>query len=200
VLAADDASPQAPARRAGSGTSAIDEAMQQVASGDRAAFARLYDLVAPLVYGIALRVVRDPAIAEEVTQEAFVTVWRQAARFDSGRGTAKSWICAIAHRRAVDSVRHEQALRDREARAQAAPETVTETPEVVAEAAAERDRVRAALARLSDVQRDALHLAYFEGRTYREVAELLGAPLGTVKTRMRDGLASLSRLLGGRGG
>lgn len=171
--------------------------LRAVARGDEAAFARLYELVAPRVYGLAKRVVRDPAQAEEVAQEALVEVWRTATRFDPAKGSATAWIFTIAHRRAVDRVRSEQAAHDRVQRL--APEA-TQTPhdEVVEEATAhlERQQVRRCLRTLTDLQREAITLAYYSGYTYREVAQLLDTALPTVKTRMRDGLIRLRDCLG----
>lgn len=162
------------------------------AHGDEEAFARLMDVVGPYVFGIVRRVVRDPQLSEEVTQEVFVEVWRNAALFDRNRGTAKAWILTIAHRRAVDRVRSEQAARrrdDQDARRSQPPSF-----DHVAETIEQRDeyaRMNAALDTLTPVQRQAVELAYFKGYTYREVAELLDTPLGTVKARMRDGLIRL---------
>src|SRR4051794_15301585 len=166
-----------------SGNSPPDAAdlLQAVARGDEGAFETLYDLVAPRVYGLARRVLRDPAQAEEVAQEVLVEVWRTAARFDAARGSATSWIFTIAHRRAVDRVRSEQAAADRVARFGAAS---AQTPydEVVDEATTrlEQQQVRRCLKGLTDLQREALTLAYYGGHSYREVAELLGTGLPTV--------------------
>ena len=169
-----------------------DELLAGVAHGDRDAFATLYDRLGASVYGLVRRVVRDPAQSEEVTQEVLLEVWRTAPRFDVSRGSAVTWIMTMAHRRAVDRVRSEQAARDRNDRAgarewAAAHDVVAEEVEV----RLEQEHVRRALEDLTDLQREAVELAYYGGRTYREVAELLGAPLGTVKTRMRDGLIRL---------
>lgn len=165
-----------------------------VANGESGAFSRLYDLTSEMVYGLALRVLKAPAIAEEVTQEVYLQVWSGARNFDPERGTAKAWIATLAHRRAVDAVRRSQSARDREQR------VVPDPPHGdVAESAVEtdeRDRVRQALSGLTDLQWEAIELAYFDGMTYREVAEHLDTPLGTVKSRMRDGLQRLRQTMG----
>jgi RNA polymerase sigma-70 factor (ECF subfamily) len=167
------------------------------ARGDEAAFSRLYDAVAGRVYGLVLRVVRDPAQAEEVAQEALLDIWRTSARFDPDQGSAVSWMLTIAHRKAVDRVRSAQASTDREevygARTQ--ERAFDETAEAV-EQTLEARRVRAAMATLTDTQRGAVELAYYGGYTHTEVASLLDIPLGTAKTRIRDGLIRLRDTLG----
>ena len=166
-----------------------DQLLTQVRDGDREAFSRLYDLLSPLVFGMALKTTKSRAIAEEVTQEVFIQVWRQADRFDPARGSARSWVATMAHRRSVDAVRRSQSATDREeASLPSQPDPDVAEQVIVSD---ERQRVRAALSHLTGLQREAIELAYFGGLTYREVAERLDAPLGTVKTRMRDGLARI---------
>lgn len=170
-------------------------ALTRTARGDHEAFAQLYDQTAPVVFGTVRAVLRDSFLAEEVTQEVFLDVWRTASRFDSARGSAMAWMVTIAHRRAVDRVRSEQRSADRDRRAAAHAIPFDEVAES-AEHNLERERVRRCLGRLTDLQREAVTLAYYSGRTYREVAALLGVPAGTVSTRMRDGLIRLRDCLG----
>lgn len=167
------------------------------ALGDEAAFATLYDAVASRVYGLALRVVRDPAQSEEVAQEALLDIWRTSARFDPERGSPLGWILTIVHRKAVDRVRSAQAATDREdgygSRNQ--ERAFDQTSESV-ERNLDAQRVRHALESLTEAQRGAVELAYLGGYTHTEVATLLGIPLGTAKTRIRDGLIRLRDTLG----
>lgn len=169
----------------------------RVARGDQEAFELLFRHVAGAVLGVARRVLRDPEQAQEVAQEVMVEVWRTAPRFDPARGSVMTWVLTMAHRRAVDRVRSAQASTDREHRV-ARQEHLTPFDEVAeaVEARFERQQVRTALGSLTEVQREAVELAYYGGLTQREVATLLGLPLGTVKTRMRDGLIRLRDALG----
>jgi RNA polymerase sigma-70 factor (ECF subfamily) len=180
---------------AASGTPA--DLMARVARGDSVAFAQLYDLMAPRVYGLIRRVLRNPAQSEEVTQEVMVEIWRTATRYDADRGSLTSWILTMAHRRAIDRVRSEQSSTDRE-QAVAAASSITAYDEV-AEAVTtnlEVEQVRHCLGSLTELQRESVTLAYYGGYSYREVAELLDAKLATIKARMRDGLIRLRDCLG----
>lgn len=162
-----------------------------VAGGDLDEFERLYDVLAPLVFGVARRVVRDPSRAEEVTQEVFTEVWRQAARFDPSRGSVRTWVLTIAHRRAVDTVRSSEASRVRDEHVARREPVEVAGPEETVVVASEHEGVRRCMESLTPLQSQAVRLAYYQGFTYREVAEILGRPLPTVKSRMRDGLIRL---------
>jgi RNA polymerase sigma-70 factor (ECF subfamily) len=172
--------------------------LRAVGEGDQEAFARLYDLTAPRVFGLVLRVLRDRAQAEEVTQEVYMQVWRAASDYDPERGSPLAWLLTVAHRRAVDRVRSAQSQSKREVvyESRATQRPVDTTSETVHERL-EAGRVRVAVDALSPAQRTAIELAYFGGLTHREVAEQLGVPLGTAKTRIRDGLGRLRRQLEG---
>ena len=178
-------------------TADLEGLLERVSRGDTAAFEDLYERVAGSVFGIIRRVLRDPAQSEEVAQEVLVEIWRSASRFDRARGTATTWIHTMAHRRAIDRVRAAQASHDREERVavrdhQPAYDVVAET--VITRL--EQQQVRQCLESLTDLQRESVTLAYYGGYSYSEVAGLLDAPLGTVKTRMRDGLIRLRDCLG----
>jgi RNA polymerase sigma-70 factor, ECF subfamily len=179
-------------------SASIEEVLALVARGDQQAFTELYDRCAAAVYGLVRRILRDPARSEEVAQEILLEVWRTAPRFDPDRGTAYTWIMTMAHRRAVDRVRSEQAARRRDdlvGRREEGLGWFDAVSEEV-ETRLEHQQVRRALDQLTDLQREAVTLAYYGGYTYRQVAELLGAPEGTVKTRLRDGLIRLRDELG----
>lgn len=186
-----------PGTRTSSGRPTADDALARVAGGDLEAFTVLYDALSPAVHGTALAVLRDPEHAAEVTQEVMVEVWRTAARFDARRGSARAWATTMAHRRAIDRVRAVQAQRTRD---QQDLDSAAQRPfDVVAEeveAGLEAQRVRHCLGGLTDTQREAVSLAYYDGYSYREVAEHLEAPLPTVKSRIRDGLTRLRDCLG----
>jgi RNA polymerase sigma factor (sigma-70 family) len=175
-----------------------DEALVAlVARGDETALAELYDRVSRVAYGLALRVVRDERYAEDAVQEAFLQVWRSAATFRAERAKASTWILTLVHRRAVDLVRREDRrqtdpLTDDSAAGQG-PDS--EQPEEAAWLRFERERVQTALKQLPDVQREALELAYYGGFSQSELADRLGVPLGTIKSRMFAGLARLRELL-----
>lgn len=166
-----------------------------MANGDLAAFDAVYDCVAASVFGVVRGVLRDGSLAEEVTQEVVVEVWRTASRFDRTKGSAMAWVATIAHRRAIDRVRSEQKAAERELRAATAAIAYDDVVDTV-EANLERERVRRCLAGLTELQRESVTLAYYGGYTYRQVAGLLGVPPGTVSTRMRDALIRLRDCLG----
>lgn len=175
----------------------LPELLGHVACGDQEAFATVYESVAGPVLGLVRSILRDPAQSEEVAQEVLVEVWRCAARYRPERGSAMSWVMTLAHRRAVDRVRSAQAASDRENKAALLDRTPAfdEVTEQV-EARLEREQVRRCMRTLTEVQRESVTLAYYRGLTYREVAGLLALPLGTVKTRMRDGLIRMRDCLG----
>ncbi|GAA1406969.1 RNA polymerase sigma factor SigK [Glutamicibacter uratoxydans] len=179
------------------GSTTAEDLLIQVAQGQAEAFAQLYDLLAPRVYGLVRRLLRDEAQSEEVTQEIFVEAWQYAARFDPHRSSAATWLLTIAHRRAVDRIRSSQASRDRDLKIgmqnfQASYEGVEEHIVLLDES----HRMIKAMGELSEAQRDAIHLAYFNGLTHVEIADHLKLPVGTVKTRIRDGMKKLRDLMG----
>jgi RNA polymerase sigma-70 factor, ECF subfamily len=191
VVPSGDTSPEGPAR------TDLDRLLRRSAAGDEDAFAQLYDAVSSRLYGLVRRVVRDPAQSEEVAQEVFLDIWRHSARFDPTRGSAISWMLTIAHRKAVDRVRSAEAARHRDDRYGTTNQDVTH--DSTSEAVVERldaERVHRALTTLTEVQRQALELAYLSGYTHTEVATMLDLPLGTAKTRIRDGLIRLRDTLG----
>jgi RNA polymerase sigma-70 factor, ECF subfamily len=192
------ASSDAPSHEAGaSEATRLARLLKLSGRGDEAAFAELYDAMAARVFGLAVRVVRDPAQAEEVVQESFLEIWRSSGRFDSDRGNAVSWILTIVHRRAVDRVRSAEATSRRDTTYHETNQPVAhDATAEAAQASLEARRVRSALASLTEVQREAIGLAYFGGYTHTEVASMLELPVGTAKTRIRDGLIRLRDTMG----
>lgn len=179
------------------GAAQLEDLLSLVAAGDRSAFADFYDETSARVYGMVLRVLRDPGYSEEVTQEVYLQVWRDAARFRADQGTPLSWLLTIAHRRAVDRVRSESSASDRDSRyglRELVEITAGVEEEVLTREAARR--ARECLATLTALQAQAVSLAYYEGFTYREVADRLTVALPTVKSRIRDGLKRLRGCLG----
>lgn len=183
------------------GAGSLDDArlttlLRRSATGDHEAFAELYGATASRVYGIVLRVVRDPAQAAEVTQDCYLQVWQQSVRYRTGQGTVRAWLIMLAHRRAVDRVRSSQATIARdELYAIREPRMNHDTVGEVVADRLEAQRVREALDGLTDLQRAAIELAFLGGRTHSEIAAALDIPLGTAKTRLRDGLLRLRRIL-----
>jgi RNA polymerase sigma-70 factor (ECF subfamily) len=175
-----------------------EELMALVASGDEAAFTSLYDRLAGPILGMAKRVLLNHSHAEEVTQEVLLELWRTAPRYSASKGKALSWALTIAHRRAIDRVRSEQASTKREGKVNFEAGHSRPFDEVAesAEVQEDRRRVRACLGRLTELQRQSVTLAYYQGKTYNEVATLLEVAAGTIKTRMRDGLIRLRDCLG----
>lgn len=166
--------------------------LSRIAGGDPSAFADLYDLLSSRVFGLILRVLVNRSQSEEVLQEVFLEIWQTASHFAADRGRGRTWILTIAHRRAVDRVRASQASADRDVRAgvrdlDVAHDSVAEQAELSIDA----ERVVDALSALPEAQREALVLAYYGGYSQSEIATITGSPLGTVKTRMRDGLTRL---------
>ncbi|HEV7169313.1 MAG TPA: ECF RNA polymerase sigma factor SigK [Micrococcaceae bacterium] len=203
-----DAGPALPATGAPGASGAAGAPAQQdramleglirlTAGGDQAAFARLYQLTAKRVYGMARRVLVDPELAQDTTQETYLQVWQAAAKFDPSAGSPLAWLMTIAHRRAVDKVRSTQSSTDREARYGAASQVV-EHDDVVDTVSSrlEAEEVVKCLGTLTETQQESVRLAYYGGLTYREVAEKLGAAVPTIKSRIRDGLLRLKNCLG----
>jgi RNA polymerase sigma-70 factor (ECF subfamily) len=174
-----------------------DDLLSRVADGDQSAFSDLYDELSGRVLGLVTRLLKDRAQSEEVTQEVFLEVWQQATRFDRARGTASSWILTMAHRRAVDRIRAAQSSHDRDTKVGIRDfETDFDSVSESVEIRIEHERVSRALARLTEFQRQAVQLAYYGGYSHSEMAERLGVPIGTVKTRLRDGMIRLRDEMG----
>jgi RNA polymerase sigma-70 factor (ECF subfamily) len=178
----------------------LDVLLRRVARGDSVAFATVYDLTKTRVYGMVMRVLRDSGYSEETTQEIYLEVWRTASEYDSAKGSALAWLLTMAHRRAIDRVRAEQAGSRRESRygaANAGPASASANDPVADSAIAddERRRVTQCLDSLTDAQRQCIQLAYYEGLTYSEVSQRLAANLSTIKSRIRDALRGLRNCL-----
>ncbi len=174
-----------------------EDLLARVAAGDKAAFARLYDATAPRLFGLARRLLIDSAQAEEVTQEVYLEIWQSATRYEASRGSAMGWMLTLAHRRSVDRIRSAQSSRDRDTRIGIRDfdreyDQVAEAVEVRIES----ERVKRALEKLTELQRQAVTLAYFKGLSHTEVATMLHVPVGTVKTRLRDGMIRLRDEMG----
>lgn len=186
-----------PAGRPSTEADEADQAvLDQVAAGRLEALEELYDRYRTMAYSIALRITADAAAAEDVVQDAFMGAWRNAARYERGRGSVKTWLLSIVHHRAVDAVRRRRPTIELPDREDIPPAGLT-LPDLWPEVAAglDRDAIRSALGQLSDVQREAIELAYFGGLTQQEVAIRTNTPLGTVKSRMRLGLLAMRRTL-----
>jgi len=174
-----------------------EDLLALVAAGDKGAFARLYDATAPRLFGLARRLLIDSAQAEEVTQEVYLEIWQAATRYDATRGSAMAWMLTLAHRRSVDRIRSAQSSRNRDTKIGIRDfdreyDEVAETVEVRIES----ERVKRALEKLTELQRQAVTLAYFKGLSHSEVATMLHVPVGTVKTRLRDGMIRLRDEMG----
>ena len=178
-------------------TAELDALLRQVAHRDADAFATLYDQTRSRVFGLVTRVLRDPGYSEETTQDVYLQVWRSAGNYDPSAGSALAWLLTLAHRRAVDRVRSEEAASSRESRYGAA--TVVRPADHVSDeviSGDERARVTGCLDSLTETQRECIQLAYYDGLTYAQVSERLTANLATIKSRMRDAIRGLRRCLG----
>ncbi|MEC5168973.1 sigma-70 family RNA polymerase sigma factor [Glaciihabitans sp. GrIS 2.15] len=171
--------------------------LAQIAGGDQAAFGALYDEVSPRVFGLIRRLLVDHAQSEEVTQEVFLEIWQNASRYEPSKGGASTWILTIAHRRAIDRIRSSQSGRDRDVKI-GIRDYVSDYDNVadMVETTIEHERVKEAMTQLTELQRQAVSLAYYGGYSHSEVAAMLSVPIGTVKTRLRDGMIRLRDELG----
>ena len=186
-------------RTASSADDADRAVLMRLADGELDALEHLYDRYKTMAYSIAYRITNDPTLAEDVVQEAFLGAWRNAARYIEGRGSVKTWLLSIVHHRAIDAIRRRRPTTGLPDPIEAAVPAALTMPDVWAEVSAslDADTVRDALTVLSDVQRQAIEMAYFGGLTQLEIAERTGTPLGTVKSRMRLGLLAMRRALDG---
>ena len=189
-------------RTASSADDADRAVLMRLADGELDALEHLYDRYKTMAYSIAYRITNDPTLAEDVVQEAFLGAWRNAARYIEGRGSVKTWLLSIVHHRAIDAIRRRRPTTELPDPIEAAVPAALTMPDVWAEVSAslDADTVRDALTVLSDVQRQAIEMAYFGGLTQLEIAERTGTPLGTVKSRMRLGLLAMRRALDGASG
>jgi RNA polymerase sigma-70 factor (ECF subfamily) len=186
-----------PSEEGGSAAARLASLLRRAARGDEAAFAEWYDATSARAFGLAVRVLRDRAQAEEVTQESYLDCWRHAARFDAAKGSALSWLLTIVHRKAVDRVRSAEAASRRDtAYGQSHHEVAHDETAEAATSSIDATRVRTALRDLTTKQREAVELAFLGGYTHTEVATMLDLPVGTAKTRIRDGLIRLRDALG----
>jgi RNA polymerase sigma-70 factor, ECF subfamily len=172
--------------------------IQEIASGNEQALARLYDLTKHIIYNLAFKMLKNQAAAEEIVLEVYFQIWKQAHKYSEDRGAPLFWLITITRSRALDRLRHEKRLKNKTELLEELPSLIaqTESPELASIASERRKYVRAALAQLTPVQREVLTLAFYFGLTQIEIANLLGSPLGTVKTRIRCGLLKLKRTLG----
>jgi RNA polymerase sigma-70 factor (ECF subfamily) len=175
----------------------IESLLRDVADGDRTAFAEMYDRISSRVMGLVTRLLRDRAQSEEVTQEVFLEIWQQAAKFDANKGSGMAWVLTMAHRRAIDRIRASQKSHERDLKIGIRDmerdfDGVSESVEI----RIENERVKRSMSRLTALQREAVILAYYGGYSHSEMAGILGIPLGTVKTRLRDGMIRLRDELG----
>lgn len=188
---------QAPVARLLWVTAELDALLRRVARRDVDAFAELYDHTRSRVFGLVIRVLRDPGYSEETTQDIYLQVWRTADSYDPAAGSPMAWLMTLAHRRAVDRVRAEQAASQRESRY--GTSSVELPADQVADSVITQDeqrRVAECLSTLTDAQRECIHLAYYDGLTYSQVSQRLAANLATIKSRMRDALRGLRDCLG----
>ena len=178
-------------------TATKENLLAQIAGGDQAAFSALYDDFSPRVFGLIRRLLVDHSQAEEVTQEVFLEIWQNASRYERSKGGASTWILTMAHRRAVDRIRSSQAGRDRDVKI-GIRDFVSDYDNVAdtVETTIEHERVKEAMSQLTELQRQAVSLAYYGGYSHSEVAAMLSVPIGTVKTRLRDGMIRLRDELG----